>query len=103
MSAEAKGAWKVNNESTPALKMHLERASTDDAEARQRLLELTRDRPGVLDVERTLMQLDDETAEWLVWWEEARAAATHSARGLPSVLESTFSNERVPRPPAFLH
>jgi hypothetical protein len=48
MSAAAKGAWKVNNESTPALQMHLERASTGDAEARQRLLELTRDRPGVL-------------------------------------------------------
>jgi RNA polymerase sigma-70 factor (ECF subfamily) len=34
----------VNNESTAVLQMHLERAVTGDTEARQRLLELTRDR-----------------------------------------------------------
>jgi hypothetical protein len=44
MSAAAKGAWKVSDELTAVLQGQLERAVTGDAEARQRLLELTRDR-----------------------------------------------------------
>src|SRR5262249_34092698 len=40
----AKGACPVNDESTAVLQGHLERALTGDAEARQRLLEITRDR-----------------------------------------------------------
>jgi DNA-directed RNA polymerase specialized sigma24 family protein len=44
MSAAAKGAWNVSDESTAVLHGQLERAVTGDAEARQRLLELTRDR-----------------------------------------------------------
>src|SRR6516225_2500044 len=44
MPAAPKGAWPVNNESTAVLRGQLERAVTGDAEARQRLLELTRDR-----------------------------------------------------------
>src|SRR5262249_6897767 len=42
-SPEAEGAWPVQ-ESTAVLQGYLERALTGDAEARQRLLELTRDR-----------------------------------------------------------
>src|SRR6516225_2209969 len=44
MPAAPKGAWPVNNESTAVLQGQLERALTGDAGARQRLLELTRDR-----------------------------------------------------------
>src|SRR5262245_20264497 len=43
-SAAAKGACRVSDESTAVLQGFLERAITGDAEARQRLLELTRDR-----------------------------------------------------------
>jgi RNA polymerase sigma factor (sigma-70 family) len=42
--AEAKGAWKVSDESTAVLQGQLELAVAGDAAARQRLLELTRDR-----------------------------------------------------------
>ena len=44
MSAGAKGAGNVSDDSTAVLQGQLERAVTGDAEARQRLLELTRDR-----------------------------------------------------------
>jgi hypothetical protein len=43
-SPAAKGAWPVSDESTAILQGQLERAVTGHAEARQRLLELTRDR-----------------------------------------------------------
>lgn len=42
--AEEKGTWPVTDESTAVLQMCLERGLTGDAEARQRLLEVTRDR-----------------------------------------------------------
>jgi RNA polymerase sigma-70 factor (ECF subfamily) len=38
------GAWQVSDESTAVLQGQMEQALTGDAEARQRLLELTRDR-----------------------------------------------------------
>src|SRR5262245_66205986 len=44
MSAAAKGAWPVSDESTAVLQGHLQRALTGDVAARQRLLEVTRDR-----------------------------------------------------------
>jgi hypothetical protein len=44
MATAAKGAWKVSDEPTAVLQMHLERALTGDVAARQRLPELTRDR-----------------------------------------------------------
>src|SRR5262245_57528503 len=43
-SAAAKGAWRVSDESTAVLQGFLERAIAGDVAARQRLLELTRDR-----------------------------------------------------------
>jgi RNA polymerase sigma factor (sigma-70 family) len=43
-SAGAKGAWKLSDEATAVLQGQLERAVAGDAEARRRLLELTRDR-----------------------------------------------------------
>jgi hypothetical protein len=43
-SAGEKGAWQVSDESTAVLQGQLQRAATGDPEARQRLLELTRDR-----------------------------------------------------------
>src|SRR5262245_32448617 len=43
-SAAAKGAWRVSDESTAVLQGFLEQAISGDVAARQRLLELTRDR-----------------------------------------------------------
>src|SRR6516162_8286910 len=43
-SSVAKGAWPVSDDSTTVLEGFLERAITGDVAARQRLLELTRDR-----------------------------------------------------------
>jgi RNA polymerase sigma-70 factor (ECF subfamily) len=42
--ADEKGTWPMSDESTAVLQRYLERGLTGDAEARQRLLEVTRDR-----------------------------------------------------------
>jgi hypothetical protein len=64
----------VSDDSAPVRKGHLERALTGDAEARRRLLELTRRRPLTPRRREDTYQADDQIVEWLVQWEEALAA-----------------------------